>query len=63
MVGNETGKFISGTFWMVYDATGFYAEYVLCPTRVWAWDVRQDHADKYTDAKWRAIKVRVVPVA
>jgi len=56
----ETGEFRSGTFWMVHDASGFYADYVLCPTRTWAWDVRREHEENYTDGAWRAIKVRVV---
>jgi hypothetical protein len=44
---------------MVYDASGMYAEQTLCPSRNWARDIQQDYADKYEDAKWRIVRVKV----
>lgn len=45
--------------WLVHDASGFYAESILCPTKRWADEVRQDQTDKYTDGKWCVAKVDV----
>ena len=43
----------------MYDATYFYAESVLCPTKEWARSVKEEYDEKYTNAKWRVVKVQI----